>query len=410
MDKVHYLGYIIDQHGIQVDPSKIQVIRDWPAPTTLTKLQSFLGLANFYRGFVLGFSHISWVLSQITRGGGKEKFVWGRPQQQEFYDLKQCLCSAPILSLPDLQHPFDIETDASNYVVGVVLIQHDHPVAYHSETLSDVVHKYPTYDKEMYSIVKACCKWRYYILGREIVIHTDHKPLQFMQTQGKLQNDFHQKWSTYLQQFHLNNKYKIGRTNRVIDCLSRPPVAALITVLDSYVHETSRWSQLYEIDQDFATTYQMLGAKVVVDNFHLQDGLLCRLGHICVPSSEQVKIIWESHYSRVAGHFSIKNTMAMLQNHFYWSKLRQEVSKYIRSFTSCTIAKPTTKKQGLYTPLPTPNKPWESISMDYMSGLPSTKQGNDCVFVFVDCFSKMAILVACKKSIIAKATAKLFFE
>ena len=100
----------------------------------------------------------------------------------------------------------------------------------------------------------------------------------------------------------------------------------------------------------------------------------------------------------------------MLQKHFYWPKIRQEVNKYIRSCTTCAIAKLTTKKQGLYTLLPTLNRPWESISMDYISGLPSTKRGNDCVFVVVDRFSKMAILVACKKSITAEATAKLFFE
>jgi hypothetical protein len=134
-------------------------------------------------------------------------------------------------------------------------------MAYHSETLSYVVHKYPTYEKEMYSIVQACRQWRHYILGRETVIHTDHKPLQFMQTQGKLQNDCHQKWSTYLQQFHLNIKYKIGSTNHVVDFLSIPLVEALTIVLDSCGHETSGWPQLYETDPDFATTYQMLGAK-----------------------------------------------------------------------------------------------------------------------------------------------------
>jgi hypothetical protein len=110
----------------------------------------------------------------------------GYIQQQDFDDLKQCLCSTPVLSLLDLQQPFEIETDASNYVVGIVLTQHGHPVAYHSETLSDDVRKYPTYNKEMYSIVKYSHKWRHYIFGKEIVIHTDHKPLQFMQTQGKL--------------------------------------------------------------------------------------------------------------------------------------------------------------------------------------------------------------------------------
>jgi hypothetical protein len=91
-------------------------------------------------------------------------------------------------------------------------------------------------------------------------------------------------------------------------------------------------------------------------------------------------------------------------------KLRQDVGKYIRSYTACAIAKLNTKKQGLYTPLPPPDKPWESISMDYMSGLPSTKRGNDCVFLVVDRFYKMAIMVACKKKITIEATAKLFLE
>jgi hypothetical protein len=76
MDRVHYLGYIIDKHEIHVDLAKIQVIHDWPAPTTLTELQSFLGLVNFYHRFMFGLSHIAWALSQITRGGGNVKFVW----------------------------------------------------------------------------------------------------------------------------------------------------------------------------------------------------------------------------------------------------------------------------------------------------------------------------------------------
>ena len=88
MDKVQYLVYIFYEHGVHVDPSKILLIHDWLAPTTLNELQSFLGLANFYHRFMLGFSHIAWALSQITRGGGKEKFVWGRSQQQDFNDLK----------------------------------------------------------------------------------------------------------------------------------------------------------------------------------------------------------------------------------------------------------------------------------------------------------------------------------
>jgi hypothetical protein len=106
----------------------------------------------------------------------------------------------------------------------------------------------------------------------------------------------------------------------------------------------------------------------------------------------------------------VEKTIVVLHKHFYWPNLRQDVNKYIISCIACAIAKPAIKKQGLYTPLPIPEKPWESISMDYMYGLSSTKQGNDCVFVVIDRFSKMTILTACKKNVTRTDTAKLFFE
>eukprot|EP00253_Pinus_taeda_P028898 PITA_28898 len=142
--------------GVHVDPAKIQVIRDWPSPTTLTELRNSLGLANFYRRFMLGFSHITWPLSQVTKGGVKAKLFWFESQQKAFIELKYCLYMARVLALLDLQQPFEVETEASDYAIGAILTQHRHRVAYHSETLSDTVRKYPTYDKEMYSIVQAC--------------------------------------------------------------------------------------------------------------------------------------------------------------------------------------------------------------------------------------------------------------
>ena len=148
-------------------------------------------------------------------------FFWSETQQWVFSELKNHLCSARVLTLPNLQQPFEIETDAPDYDIGAVLTQHGHPLSYHSEIVSDTVRKYPTYDKEMHSIVQACRQWKHYIMGKETVIRTDHRPLQFIQTQGKLQNDRHQKWSTYLQHFNLNIEYKNSSTNNEVDCLNR---------------------------------------------------------------------------------------------------------------------------------------------------------------------------------------------
>lgn len=114
------------------------------------------------------------------------------------------------------------------------------------------------------------------------------------------------------------------------------------------------------------------------------------------------------HYSRVVGYVGVEKIVGILQKYFYWLNLQQDVGKYIRSCTACVIVKENIKKKILYTPLPTPSQPWESISMDYRSFLPSTKHGNN--YVFLVKFSKMAILVACKKSKTAEATTILLFE
>jgi hypothetical protein len=112
----------------------------------------------------------------------------------------------------------------------------------------------------------------------------------------------------------------------------------------------------------------------------------------------------------MAGHFGMDKMVVVIKKHFYWLKLQEDVNKYIRSCTICAIAKPGIKKQGLYTPLPSPERPWESISMDYMYGLPSTKHDNDCVFVVVDWFLNMAIIKSCKNNITKTDTSKIFFE
>ena len=128
---------------------------------------------------MLGFSHITCPLSQVTKGGVKAKFFWSETQQKAFTELKYHLCSALVLGLLDLQQPFEVKTDASDYAIGAVLTQHGHPVAYHSETLSDTFQKYPSYEKEMYSIGQGYRhrQWKHYISGKETIIHTNLQPL-----------------------------------------------------------------------------------------------------------------------------------------------------------------------------------------------------------------------------------------
>ena len=134
------------------------------------------------------------------------------------------------------------------------------------------------------------------------------------------------------------------------------------------------------------------------------------LGKLCIPKIERVKIIREAHTSLISGHFGVSKIVAQLQRFCDWPKMNETVSRYVRGCTMCAKSKPNNTKLGLYTPLPVPSHPWESVSMDFVIGLPKSRKGHDYLYVVVDRFSKMCILIHCNKHIATEQTEKLFFE
>jgi len=138
---------------------------------------------------------------------------------------------------------------------GVRLISH------HSEVFHGAVLNYPTYDKELYAMVQAVKKWKHYLMRKEIIIHMDHQPLYYLQTQIKLQQTRHYKWMGLLQQFHLVIKYKKGSTNNLDDILSRPPtlkITALGTLMDMEPFTHDAYREAYLEDEGFKEVYQQL--------------------------------------------------------------------------------------------------------------------------------------------------------
>jgi hypothetical protein len=165
------------------------------------EVRSFLVAAQYWRKFIANFSSIAAPLHVVT--SVKQFFQWGGKQKKAFDTLKEKISSTPVLVLPNLRQPFEIQTDASNYAMGAVCLQHGKPICFHSETFNGFVINYPTYDKELYSLVQSVKKWKHYLLGKETIVHTDHQPLQYLQSQTKLQQARHFRWMSFLQQFHL---------------------------------------------------------------------------------------------------------------------------------------------------------------------------------------------------------------
>jgi hypothetical protein len=292
-----YLGHIVGGGQLKIDPSKVEVIVNWPKPTSATEVRSFLGAVQYWRKFISNFSYIASPLHALT--SVKQVFQWGGRHQKSFDTLKEKISTAPVLALPDLQQPFEIETDASAYAMGAVLMQQRKPIFFHSETFSKVVCNYPTYDKELYALVQSVKKWKHYLMGKETIIHTDHQPLQYLQSQTKLQQSRHYRWMGFLQQFHLVIRYKKGINNKVVDMLSRPPISASIVLKNASLAHVSYIEQ-YANDEDFKDVYERLTHGSQVENFHLQDKLLYHMGKLCIPTNERVHVIrGSSHFSNI---------------------------------------------------------------------------------------------------------------
>jgi hypothetical protein len=139
----------------------VEAIHGWPIPKNLSQVQSFLGLAGFYHHFVKDFSTIAAPLNELTKKG--VPFSWGTRQENAFDMIKDKLTHAPLLQLPDFNKTFELECDASWIILSGVLLQERKPVAYFSEKLSGPVLNYPTYDKELYALVRCLETWQHYL-------------------------------------------------------------------------------------------------------------------------------------------------------------------------------------------------------------------------------------------------------
>jgi hypothetical protein len=184
LKEVSFLGHIVSNGGISVDPSKIKDVLNWKPPTDVGEIRSFLGLAGYYRRFIEGFYKLAKPMTSLLEKNAK--FVWSNKYQASFEELKKRLTTTPVLVLPNLSNKFSIYCDASRQGLGCVLMQEGRVVAYASRQLRKHELNYPTHDLELAAIVHALKIWRHYLIGHKSDIYTDHKSLKYIFTQSDL--------------------------------------------------------------------------------------------------------------------------------------------------------------------------------------------------------------------------------
>ena len=221
--QVEFLGREVGKNQIRLKPDHVEAVANWPIPRTTKQVESFLGLVNYHRNFIQGHAEVAVPLYQIT---GKNKFRWGVEQQQAFEKIKDLLVTAPVLTMPNGQDPFVLDTDASNEAIGAELLQiqsgQERVIAYGSVSLSPEQRRYCVTRRELLAVVKFTRQYRHYLLGKPITVRTDHHSLvwlmNFKNPQGQLA-----RWLEELSQYEIRLVHRPGEKHMNADALSRIP-------------------------------------------------------------------------------------------------------------------------------------------------------------------------------------------
>ncbi|GJQ93809.1 putative reverse transcriptase domain-containing protein [Tanacetum coccineum] len=337
LQEVHFLGHVVNQSGIHVDPSKIEAVKNWKAPTTPSEVRSFLGLAGYYRRFIVNFSKIAKPLTSLTQKN--QKYEWGEEQEAAFQTLKNNLCDAPILSLPDGVEDFVVYCDASNQGLGCVLMQRDKVIAYASRQLKIHEKNYTTHDLELGAVVFALKTWRHYLYGTKSVIYTDHKSLQHIFDQKDL-NMRQRRWIELFSDYECEIRYHPGKANVV-----------LILAAQKEAFE----QQIEKRD----------------------DGSLYFMDRIWVPLVGDVKItiMDEAYKSKYSVHPGADKMYYDLRDMYWWPGMKRDIATYVSKCLTCSKVKVEHQRpSGLLQQPEIPEWKWDKITMDFITKLPSTER------------------------------------
>jgi GNAT superfamily N-acetyltransferase len=437
-----YLGHHISASGIGVEEKKISAIRNWVRPRTLVNLQSFLGLCNYYRKFVMNFSQIAAPLTDLTKRD--TPYTWGEKQESAFTQLKEALMSAPILRCADSSLPFQVQADASETGLGAILQQKDEngirPVAYMSRKLNAAEQNYPPHERELLAVVDALREWRCYLMGRKFLVKTDHRPLQYLQTQQTLSRR-QARWVLFLQNYDFDWEYVTGKSNGAADALSRQEELRLPATWESlqqlkpkalYTLSLVDYEQQTSLNLATINAISVVKPKLVSDlreayvtdtefsalfanpepPYQIRDECLFKGDALCIPKGTLRDIILHDHHDAVsAGHRGVAKTLAAIRRSYYWPTLKSDVTTYVRSCGPCQRSKAVRQaKAGLLRPFPPPQKKWEVITMDFVFDLPLTDTGNNGIAVVVDKLSKQAHFLAISPKFDAIELARVYLH
>lgn len=441
--EIKFLGYVVSREGLKMEKGKIEAVTSWPKPTTVKEVQSFLGFANFYRQFIQDYSKITAPLTQMTRKD--QGYEWTAEAEAAFQELKTRFSTEPILVIYDPKKSVTVETDASDFAIGACLSQPDEkgklrPVAYLSRKMAPAEINYEIHDKELLAIVEAFRQWRIYLEGHpeEITVISDHKNLTKFTT-TKVLTPRQIRWYQDLATFKMRIHYRKGSENARADAMSRRQDYVKGNKPQSF--QLLKWNSDGTLQVNKIAATSAMDARLVQNEMRkeqLRDGM-CQgaaarpdehpgfslngetklwefEGRTYVPPTLRKSLLTAWHDGPVLGHPGTVKMLEMLKKTYYFPRMRNAIEEYIRSCSICRRNKHDRHAPyGLLQPLQVPQRPWESVAMDFIVKLPAsadpvTGESYDSILVIVDRFTKFGRFIPYRETWGAKELAHIFVK
>jgi len=437
---MHYLGFIVSGNSVSMDPIKVAPIKEWPIPSCLKDVRSFMGFINFYRRFIHDFATKARPLNDLTKKD--VDWHWDTEQQSAFDSLKEAMITAPVLALPNQEKAFRVETDASNVAYGAVLAQQNdeeewHPVAFLSHSLNDTQRNYDTHDKELLAIVEALKHWRHFLLGSKfpVTVLTDHNNLLYFRKTQDL-NRRQARWAQYLEHFpHLILKHRAGALNVAADALSRRAdygdgkgdnkgmillpeklfeIDLCIASIEPFINRERSFRDLLYFEQaqdplilSFNLTKE--GEKLPM-GWGLHEDLWAYWNKIYIPSPLRQTVFRALHSSPTAGHPGRDATLELIRRDYYWPGLRSNIEEWVRNCDICQRTKALRHKpHGELKPVDPVTERWKVVTTDFITGLPSCR-GSDAIWTATDKGTKMVHLAPTVTTLDSEGSQHLYLD